>query len=383
MIRQVFFIWVLLGLTLAASGQKSRVLSVFQLIESGKYEDAKVAIELAIWNDRTAKWPRTYYAKGLLCQSAFEAGFEKNETKKPKLYPDQLFVAYDAYEKAMRLGSKDKLNTLISLQYSGLANDFQKLGKRLFLKKDYAGAMEAFEHALLVSKSPLLTVQTDTSLVYNIAMAAYESKNWNKAISYLTGLDQDGFSPNTTLLLYRAHLANGDSLLGEEVLIEGVERYNNDENIVLQLVDLLVTAGRMESAIQILDSAYVRMPENYLFPWTLGMVYQRMGMNELAIGNFVKASDLAPGEVRIYYNLGICYYNIGVEISESARLIQNNVKYQAARMQAKASFEGSVRWLEKAYEIDPGDQQTISKLYQLYYRLQMTEKRKTMELLIR
>ena len=383
MIRQVFFIWVLFGLALAASGQKSRVLSVFQLIESENYEDAKEAIELAVWNSKTSKWHRTYYAKGLLCQSAFEAGFEKNETKKTNLYPNQLFVAYDAYEKAMQLDSRGKLNTLVSLQYNSLVNDFQKLGKKLYQKKDYAGAMEAFEHALMVGKSPLLAVQTDTSLVYNIAMAAYESKNWEKAISYLTGLDQDGFSPNTTLLLYRAHVANGDSLLGEEVLIEGVERYNSDENIVLQLVDLLVTTGRIESAILILDSAAVRMPENYVFPWTLGMVHQRMGLNEVAIGNFLTASDLAPGKVRIYYNLGICYYNTGVEISESARHIRNKVEYQAARMQAKASFQDAVRWLEKAYESDPGDQQTISKLYQLYYRLQMTEKQKTMELLIR
>jgi len=383
MIRQAFFIWVLFGLALTASGQKSRVLSVLQLIESEQYEDAKEAIELAIWNSKTSKWPRTFYAKGLLCQTAFEAGFEKNETKKTNLYPDQLFMAYDAYEKAMQLDSRGKMNTLVSLQYSSLANDFQKLGKKLFLKKDYAGATEAFEHALLVSKSPILTVQTDTSLVYNIAMAAYESKNWEKAISYLTGLDQDGFSPTITLLLYRAHLANGDSLLGEEVLTEGVERYNSEENIVLQLVDLLITTDRTESAILVLDSAAVRMPENYLFPWTLGMVYQRMDMNEVAIGNFLKASDLAPGEVRIYYDLGICYYNTGVEISESARHIQNSVKYQAARMQAKANFQDAVRWLEKAYESDPGDQQTISKLYQLYYRLQMTEKRKTMELLIR
>ena len=30
------------------------------------------------------------------------------------------------------------------------------------------------------------------------------------------------------------------------------------------------------------------------------------------------ASELAPGEQGIYYNLGICYYNMGVEINESA-----------------------------------------------------------------
>ncbi|MCK5137086.1 MAG: hypothetical protein KAR19_14970 [Bacteroidales bacterium] len=383
MIRQLFFIWILFGLSLAASGQKSRVLSIFQMIESGKYKEAKEAIDLAVWNDKTSNWHRTYYAKGLLCQTAYEAGFEKNDTKKTNLYPDQLFVAYNAYEKALKLDSRKKIHSNVTKQYYTLSNDFQKLGERLYLQKNYTGALKALEHALLVSKSPLLSVQTDTNLVSNIAMAAYESKDWEKAISYLTGLDQDGFSPNTALLLYRAHVENGDSLLAEEVLFEGVERYDSDENIVLQLVDLMVTTGRMERAISILDSAVVRMPENFLFPWTRGLVYQRMDMNEVAIENFFKASELAPDEVRIYYNLGICYYNIGVEISESARHIRNNVEYQAARSQAKARFQDAVKWLEKAYEMDPGDQQTISKLYQLYYRLQMTKKQKTMELLIR
>jgi hypothetical protein len=38
------------GTSLLALGQKSRVLSVFQMIETEKWEDAKEAIELASWN---------------------------------------------------------------------------------------------------------------------------------------------------------------------------------------------------------------------------------------------------------------------------------------------------------------------------------------------
>jgi len=82
--RRMLFIYALLGMTVMVSGQKSRVLSVFQLIESEKYDEAKEDIELAVWNDKTSKWHRTYYAKGLLCQKAFEAGFEKSDTKKNK-----------------------------------------------------------------------------------------------------------------------------------------------------------------------------------------------------------------------------------------------------------------------------------------------------------
>ena len=51
-----------------------------------KYEEAKEAIELAVWNDKTSRWPRTYYAKGLLCQTAFEAGL-KRMTQKTTFIP--------------------------------------------------------------------------------------------------------------------------------------------------------------------------------------------------------------------------------------------------------------------------------------------------------
>ncbi len=381
--RRLFFIFTLLWTTLAAFGQKSRVLSVFQMIESEKYEEAKEAIEMAVWNDRTSRWNRTFYAKGLLCQKSFEAGFKKNDTKKTNLYPDQLVVAYDAYEKALQLGSRSRIASSITTQYYALANDFQKMGEQYFLKKNYSKALNSFEHALMISKSPLLSVETDTNLVYNTAMAAYEAKEWDKAISYLTGLNDDAYSPNTALLLYYAHCNAGDSARAEQVLFDGEDKYKSEESIVLQLVDLLVNTDRLEQAIEVLDRASGRRPENYHFPWTRGLVYQQMKLYDRAIESLMHASTLAPHEVMIYYDLGICNYNIGVHISESARLIKNNEEYQVARRESMNKFRKAVTWLEKAYELEPGNQKTISRLYQLYHRLQMTEKRKSMELLIR
>ena len=381
--KRMLFLFVVMGVTLAASGQKSRVLSVFQMIESGKYEEAKEAVELAVWNDKTSRWHRTYYAKGLLCQTAFEAGFEKNDAKKTGLYPDQLVVAYTAYERALDLDSRGRLSQAVAMQYYGLANDFQKLGQSHFAKREYARALDAFEHALMVSKSELISAQTDTNLVYNTAMAAYEARKWDKAISYLTGLNDDGYSPNTALLLYHSLVQNGDSTAAEQILVSGVERYGYDENIILQLVDLLVGSHRPEKAVELLNAASERHPDNHIFPWTCGLVYQRMNLFELAIESLSRAASMAPGEeVGIYYNLGICYYNIGVTINESAREIKSNLEYKAAKQQALEKFRESVNWLEKAFDLDPADQQTISKLSQLYYRLQMTEKQKSLEMLL-
>ena len=63
--------------------------------------------------------------------------------------------------------------------------------------------------------------------------------------------------------------------------------------------------------------------------------------------------------------------------------MRNNLKYQNARKQAKEEFREAVKWLEKAYDLNPSDQKTITRLYQLYNRLQMTEKAKEMEKLMK
>ena len=359
--------------------QKSRVISANNLLESENYQDAKEAIDLAVINPKTSDWHRTYLVKGLLCQKAFEAGFEKEDEKLTKLYPGQLYVAYDSYEKALELDSRKRIHASVETQYYELANSFQKLGQRHYLRREYSQALKAFELALLVSESPLISVKIDTSLIYNTAMAAYESRSWDKAVQYLTGLDKDSYSPETSILLQKAYLAVGDSISGEVILKEGVRKYDYNQTIVLQLVDLYVGSSRWVEAFVLMDSAIVHQPDNHYFPWTRGLLYQNLEQYELGIEDLLHASKLAPEEITIYYNLGICYYNMGVEIDKKALQVRSNMEYRAIRADAKISFEKAVVWFEKAYEANPRHQPTILKLYQLYSRLEMIQKRDSMK----
>ncbi len=377
--KYLFFTAIILCISIGTMAQKSRVISANNLLESEKYQEAKEAIDLAVINPKTADWHRTYLVKGLLSQKAFEAGFEKEDEKKTKLYPDQLYVAYDSYEKALELDSRKRIHASVETQYYELANSFQKLGQRHYLRKEYSQALKAFEFALLVSRSSLISVKVDTSLIYNTAMAAYESRSWDKAVQYLTGLDKDSYSPETTLLLQKAYLAVGDSISGEVILKEGVGKYDYNQTIVLQLVDLYVASNRWVDAFVLMDSAIVHQPDNHYFPWTRGLLYQNLEQYELAIEDLLHASKLAPEEITIYYNLGICYYNMGVEIDNQALQIRSNLEYRAIRAEAKISFEKAVVWFEKAYEVNPRHQPTILKLYQLYSRLEMTQKRNSMK----
>lgn len=380
--KRIAFVLVFVLIATSLFAQKSRVLSVLQMIDKGKYSEGKEAIELAVWNEKTSSWARTYYVRGLLCQTAYEDGFEDNDIKKTRLYPDQLYLAYSSYEKAIELDVRKRLQTAISQKYYLLSNDFRKLGQRYFKAKEYEEALRAFEYALLVNNSDLIPAKVDTSLVYNIALAAYESENWDKSTPYLSGLHESGYSAHISLLLYQAHLELGDSARAEEVLFEAVEIFNYDYQVVVYLINLFVKNSQYEQALQILKEAILQHPENHRLLWGEGLIYRRMGEAEKAIVSFKQALEMAPDEPKIYYHIGVVYYNMGIDLTEKSLKLEDAAQYRKMKELARDRYTEAIIWLELSYEMDPYSAKTISRLHQLYFHLQMKEKEELMRMLI-
>jgi DTW domain-containing protein YfiP len=50
--------------------QRSNLIAVFHLIEISNYEEAKTVIEDMIMDAESREWSRTWYARGLLTQTA-------------------------------------------------------------------------------------------------------------------------------------------------------------------------------------------------------------------------------------------------------------------------------------------------------------------------
>jgi len=375
-------ITLILGLSVSLSAQKSKVLAVTQMIDAEKYDEAKEAIELALLNNKTSNWPRTYYTKGLLCQTAYEAGVKSSDTKKTNLYQDQLFVAYNSYEKALELDGKERFHASIRQNYILLDNDFRSMGEQLFRQREYKGALRAFEYAIRIGESDLISAKSDTSLVLNAAMAAYEGQEWEKAILYLTGLHDNAYSLSASLLLAMSYVESGDTLQSEEVLLKGLEMYHYEDSIVMYLVNQMVSTDRLEPAIGILDSAIAVRPDNFRFYWARGLVYRRMNENEEAIESFFMAAERSPESPILYYHIGVCYYNIGIDLRESALLITENKKYLEAREKYLEKYREALKWFERSYALNPYDEEIVFTLYQLYGQLQMKEEQESLKHLI-
>jgi hypothetical protein len=81
----------------------------------------------------------------------------------------------------------------------------------------------------------------------------------------------------------------------------------------------------------------------------------------------------------IYVNIATCYYNIGVDIEESARTLTLNRLVQQEKSRSAEAFENAVIWLDKAYDQEPEDEVVIQKLFQLYKSLRINDKMEIIE----
>lgn len=379
--KRLFFVFVLFSTAVFIAGcsvfkpvQKSRLLPVFHLIEGSRFNEARGAVEDLLGNEESASWPRTWYARGLLSHNAWREGIAKNDRKLTELYPEQLYVAFESYLKADSLDKGRSLNRQLRPRYVMLANDFQRFGERQFAARNFNEALRAFEHSLLIAERPELKVSPDTNLIFNAALAAYEGKNWKKAVKHLGRLHQYRYSANATHLLFNACLAKGDTLDAKNAMLEGIVAFPDDENLVLLLADLYARTKQYPNALKILDQAIALHPENFIFHHSKGLIFQKLGKHEEAIAAYLTAHELAPENLLIPLNIATCYYNIGVEIERNSLTISNIRLVMVEREKSGRAFQSAITWLDKVYEANPTDQEILSGLLDLYRALRINDK---------
>lgn len=372
--KRLFLISIFAACSLLMHAQRTNVFAAFQLIENGKYNEAKEAVEEALEDEKTREWHRTWYARGLLCHKAYQAGMKEKDKKKYELYPDQLFLAYESFEKSLSYKRNSRIIDQLEPIYVQMANAFMVLGEKEYKAKRYERALKAYENALKINEGYIISVQLDSNLVYNTALSAYNSKEHQKSIKYLERLNEMKYSANIPHLLHMVHLAVGDTSSAEIVLQEGIENYKKNEELVLVLVDLLYEEGKCKEAVIVLDSASAKDPEKYIYPFTKGLVYQKDEEYDRAIAAYKSAIDTDPEKLDAYTSIGTCYFNMGVEIEQRARTINNNNLYRAELAKSVEARKNAVIWLEKALEKSSDNQNVRNQLLQLYRSLHMPEK---------
>lgn len=256
--RKVLLVLLLVVGVSAAFGQKGKVTSALNYLTNNDIQKAWTTILEAEENEKTADFDKTFYAKGKILQAIGES----QDPNIQKLVEDPLIKAYEAYQKAISLDDKGKMQKSVDIMLPMLNNDFINLGVVKFNEKDYPAALEAFEYSLKVGEQAIFGGAIDTSIVYNAGLAAYNSQNWEKASEYFIRTMDMNYGGATVLRLQKeVLLAQGDSASAEKLLQQGIVKFGEDETVMVELINYYLTSGNDAEAFEYLKLAKKKRPK--------------------------------------------------------------------------------------------------------------------------
>ncbi len=366
-----FFLSLLISVfVLGGFAQKGKVNTALNMIDANNLSKAKEAVDEALVHEKTVGYPKTYYVQGRLAQASYEA---KDENL--NLYTDPLMIAHQSYQKAMELDDKQQIDKLIILQYPTLSNDFLEWAITEFEAENFDKSLIAFETLLEIQSSDKYMGLMDTAVVFNAGLTAYNAKNYEKAIMYYDKCIEMEYEGGTPYLRkYMTYSDMGDLENAEKTLIEAFQKFPEDDQVLLQLIDFYLVNEMDDNAFEYITMAKEKDDANFSLYWAEGVLYMKQDKYDEAIAALGKSIEIKPDLFDTQFNMGVCYYNKASAMFDAANDIMDNTEYNKAIEKAMVIFGNALPFMEKARDLRPDDMSTLTSLRELYYRLKLTEK---------
>lgn len=362
--------------------QRSKVTSALSYKESGDLKKAYESIQVAIdpQNEKSEKsinWSRTWEVRGQILQEIFRMAGDQDYVEKP------LFLAFDSYKKAIELDEDSRYTKGIMVDLTFLQTDLSNFAIKSYEKENYDDALLCFEYYMEISNMKLINKTAeqvvDTAIIYNAGLAAFKAKNWDKSIKYFLNSAHNDYNGAVSYhFAFQSYQLAGDTLSSIKTLKEGFEHYPDNEALIVELINFYISKGKADDAINYLDVAISQNPENVSYYTAKGGTLEKLGREEEAINVYKDAIKMDTTQFTPYYNLGVIYYNRGVNVLNEASQLPatKEAEKQYDEMVAKGQnhLKEALPFIEKAYEIDDSEVAILESLRLIYYRLQMTDK---------
>lgn len=369
--RKLSFIMILFFCaTTITYAQKGKVTQAFSYFTSGKLDQAKKLIDEAMENEACVDYDKGYFTKGQIYQAIFESPVADYK----KLDPNALNVAWEAYQKVIQLDEKDKYGKKLETQYKNLAIDFTNKAVELYGKEDYKGALAAFERALEINQTPIITqgapAKTDTAVIYNAGIAAQKAGDYAKAEKYYKKTLECNYEPaHTYAMLSNVLKEQGKEEEAVKYLHKGYELFPDNSYMLVELINYYLLGGQPEKAEIYLDAAIKQDPKNSSFYRAKGTLYDKMQLPEKALAMYEQALALDPKDFLAQYNLGNIKLSEVINFHKKVSDIVDVNEYNKELEKVYAGYESVIPYFEKALELNPGEKNTMSTLKELYFKM--------------
>ncbi|PZX15344.1 TPR repeat protein [Breznakibacter xylanolyticus] len=368
--KRITFLVCMLAVTAGLYSQKGKVAVAESLLSTNDVEGARKAIDEALVNEKSNTWPKTFIVAGKVYAKTKDEG--------------AAFKALEFFQKARELDQKGdekgkgigRYDKELTLALTFFKSDLTNVGVGGFEKERYDMAFKAFEGILSVNEMAGITA-IDTTIIYNCALAAYNDKNWEQAEKYFQKTISYNYAGgDAILLLHQVFTTTNDSVKMAANLKNGFEKYPNDDRILTTLINYYLSSRQNQEALAYLNKAIEKDPNNPSFYYARGVLHDQSKNFDAAQTDYNKCIEIDSNYFNALYNLGVMFYNKGVERNNQANELTDMKAFNKARDEANGYFKSSLPFMEKAYTvIDAKEGATASdkisvleSLKSLYYR---------------
>ncbi|NOT93653.1 tetratricopeptide repeat protein [Ferruginibacter sp.] len=251
-----------------------------ELMGKSQYKKAKEGIDKFLSDAKNASKSDGWYYKGRVYNSlSKDTGFTPTESMKLKN------EAFEAFKKYQQMDAKEVSFVLENHgSYFDLYVGLFDLAAKEFNNKNFASSFEGFKNTLKVEdyirskgyeNQGFKFSALDTSLILNIAIAAYQAKNEDSAMVYYKKLTDANLVGEQYLsnyqILVEYYLKKNDEANLNAILEKGRTLYPNNDYWVDVELDKVSKSGDKTALIAKYEELMKRYPEKFNYPYNLSV----------------------------------------------------------------------------------------------------------------
>ncbi len=362
------------------------------LLEQGDLLEAKSFANEAVKKEEHKDKARAWYYRGKIHYKLFRSNDEEHRKYVEENNKEVAEAAVSSYLKALELDQKGKFEKEINKELPVLKSALLNQGVKAFNKRDYEGALRAFDLGIRAGEKLNDGKPVDTLAYFNAGLAARQLRKNDKALDYFkTSIELGNQEAKSYFIASRIYKGKGEMDKAFEMVQKGREEHPEFRKLVLEELDHFIRRKKYDTARKRLEKALKGNPRNAPLHFSLGTVYDRLyqasapdsaegignkdsSLFQEAAHHYKKAIELDSGFHSAYYSLGALYYNRGADVLNASNTLKGQAKYEDEIKKAKEDLRRAQPFLERAVEIKPDDKQTLISLRNLYSRMGKKEK---------
>jgi tetratricopeptide (TPR) repeat protein len=276
--------------------------------------------------------------------------------------------AYVQYVKVFDFKKNELLGENASTEYEWLYNGAICAG----LASEYDKSIEAYVQCLTsgytgitFSGSNILTgMRVDFANEEELSKAVSE----NRVIDPVITEDQ---RPDMYIRLITMFKSKDDEDSFNDWLQKGRESFPDNKLLIDYELDTYLKKGQNDVALQIIDEAIAKNPDNYLYSYIKGTLLQD------ALDDFIGARSAYLNAIALNDTISDVQYMCGTTYFDEADIISDKMnklgmsssdqrKHKAYSAERKEIFKSSIVYFKNAFDINPSDKDVIMGLVQAY-----------------